>query len=99
MNAHDAASKNAKLALVRANKAYLRTFEVRSALPIAMGHCPKVEVRKHVEPTRRSAVKAMRCNRWSQTVKLVTSSPRAKLAGRAADVPSMFGKPLARCEG
>lgn len=98
MNAHDAAAKNAKLALVRANKAYLRTFEVREPLPIALGHCPKVEPRKHVEPKRRPAVKAMRCNRWSQDVTYTTSAPR-KVGPRAANVPSMFGKPLARCEG
>lgn len=99
MNAHDAAAKNAKLALVRANKAYLRTFEVSTFKSSPIANLPKVEPRKHVEPTRRPNVKAMRCNRWNQTVKLVTSSPRDRLSGRAADVPSMFGRPLAKCEG
>lgn len=99
MNAHDAAVKNSKLALVRAGKAYDRTFEVRKFKSTPIANLPKVEPRKHVEPTRRSTVQVMRCNRWSQTVKLVSSAPRAKLVGKAANVPSMFGKPLARCEG
>ena len=98
MNAHDAAAKNAKLALVRANKAYLRTFEVSTFRSSPIANLPPAPVHKHVEPTRRSAVKVMRCNRWSQSVKLVGSSPR-KVGPRAANVPSMFGKPLARREG
>lgn len=99
MNAHDAAAKNAKLALVRANKAYLRTLEVSTFKSTPIANLPKVEPRKHVEPTRRHTKQVMRCNRWDQTVKLVSSAPRAKLVGKAANVPSMFGKPLARCEG
>lgn len=100
MNAHEAAMKNSKLALVRAGKAYDRTFEVRPSLPTSLGHCPKIiSVKPTAQKPMPKSKTVMRANRWSQTVTYATNAPRAIGVGSSANVPSMFGRPLARREG
>lgn len=100
MNQHEAVAKNSKLALVKAGKAYDRTFEVRPSLPVSLGKCPVIvhAIPTPQKPTPKSKT-VMRVNRWTQTVTYTTNAPRARGIGPSANVPSMFGRPLARREG
>jgi hypothetical protein len=100
MNAHEAAARNAKGVLVRAGKAYDRTFEVRLPLPQVAKRCAPLGPRAHIEaPTRPQGGKGYRINRWTQEASVASIAPRARGSQGSGNISSMFGRPLARCEG